>query len=248
MLSWPKVYVGTSPQPIVGNVNYKVTVKVKLSVHATVASIKQTTDFDITAEPPQALSQAKQQTDPQKGYTSAKNLTVDERVALMGDQADWNGIVCTVQPVREMEVSRGGHTRRIKFDPPLAASISPKADPERYAAEVGQGREFKNIKATVTFSTDPAVPVGTSFTGSVNVTPTSPTLTLNIGGKASQTITTDAAFRMDFNFGSSKEDTLKLGLMPMQTFFINYADHDLKVVVADTGSEDTGTVVLSEDL
>lgn len=244
--SWPKVFVGTEAAPIVGNVNYRVRITTKVDVTATMSEMRQITDFIIDATPSQALGPAEEKVRPNRGTMRAKILTTEERTKLMGDVDSWSGIICTVQPAKEMTTDKGSGRKTVKFNPPLPVSVSPKADKERYLAELDAGRSFDNIEAEVFDSSDPSMPTGKKLKGKVTITKVPPTLTLKIGDKT-QNINADLAFRLDFSFGSVQE-TVALGLQPSQTFFINHAKRDFKVIVADTGFKEGGTVVLSDEL
>ncbi len=245
---WPKVFIGQASVPILGVINYRVQVKVRQTVHATMKEVKQTTDFDVTAEPSQAKSAAEQRTQPNKGSMTAQVLPASKRPDLMSSSPDWNGILCTVQPVTEINLIKGGKGKLIKFNPPLPMSVSPKADPARYKAEIGEGRTFSNIEAEIEVSADPAYPVGSKFKGTVTIAPTDPKLTININENGgSQVIQSDMAYSLHFDFGGV-DTTLALGLNPVQTMFIDNKARDINVIVVDTGTPETGVVVLSEKL
>lgn len=245
---WPKVFVGQTTVPLLGAINYRVQVKVRQSIHATMKEMKQSTDFDITAEPSQAQSAASQRTAPNRGSMTAQVLPRDKRSDLMSANADWNGVICTVQPVTEISLIKGGKGKLIKFNPPLPMSVSPKADPSRYKAEIGEGKTWSNIEAEIEVSADPAFPVGSKYQGTVSIAPTDPKLTININENGgTQVVQSDMAFTLRFDFGSV-DTTLALGLNPVQTMFIDNKARDINIVVVDTGVPETGVVVLSEKL
>jgi hypothetical protein len=250
MHSFPKVYTGTQNEPLIGAVNFRVTVTVVLTISATATSETENTDFQVVAEPQAAEAQAQQQVAPNRGTNVSQGLDTQGRVQLSSTNKDWSGILCTVEPVTQMVVNRGQYTKTITFDPPLPNGVSPKATIARYQTEIPQARTFSNIKATVSNSTDPNAPNGTTIVGSVNLTPLTPQIQIQVGdGGGSQTINTDAAYRLDFLFGdSSGSADQQVGLMPSQSYFIDAQNHNIKVVVADTGDPNTGQVVLSPDL
>lgn len=244
--SFPKHLGGTQEVPILGTVNYQVSVTTKIDVKATVGEAVQTVDFDVTGEPPQAKEKAEATVLPQKGTTTAKALPTEERAALMSENAQWKGILCTIQPTRELITAKGGYTKKIKFDPPLPGSISPKADAKRYAAEIGSGKEF-NVTAEVTSSNDPKLAKGEKIKGKVTVKPINPELTINIGGTGGQQkkVKTDAAFKFTVDFGGQEA---ALGLIPETTYYISHKARDLKIIVADTKDSVAGIQVLSDEL
>lgn len=245
--SWPKSFTGQQAAPIVGNVNYIVNVTTVIKIKSTVSQSEQEVDFEIQATPSKAEGPAREKTAPNAGTTVQTILSADERAELMGQSGDWDGVVCTIQPVRELSTNKGGKGKVVKFDPPLPGSISPKADPARYAAEIGDGRTFSNIHAKVTGSSDPDMPKGKKLTGSVTITPVPSQLRLDIGGKDSRTISADLAYKIEYDFGSVAE-TVALGLMPSQTMYITHSKRDIKAIVADTGFKEGGMVVLIDGL
>jgi hypothetical protein len=253
LTGWPKVFVGQASVPLVSTpINYRVNVKTKLKIHATMKEMTQTIDFDVTTEPSGGMigdtikTKAGEKTEPNRGSTTAKVLETDKRPDLMSSSPDWNGVLCTVQPVTEVKTVKAGMGKLIRYDPPLPMSVSPKANGARYEAEIGQGKTWNNITAEILSSGDPALPVGTKLTGSVSITPTDPNLTLQINQNGgTKTFSASRAFTLRFDFGGV-EKTLGLGLNPMQTMYIDEKTHDVKVVVVDTGVQETGVVVLSE--
>ena len=242
---WPKVFTGAQAVPLLGNINYRVSVTTLVTLKATMREIEQSTDFEIKGEPTQAEKPAWDKAAPNRGSSLMTVMDTTERQNLMS-KGDWEGIFCTVLPVKELSTTRGGLGKVVKFKPALPGSLSPKADPERYAAELGESRTFSNIKAEIIGSSDPDYPEGEKFEGKVTFKKIDPTLVLNVAGKEAQTIKADMAYKISYDFGS-KEDTVGLGLMPSQTMYISHKDKDIRVIVANTGFEEGGTVVLSED-
>lgn len=252
LTAWPKVFVGQASVPLVGTVTYNVQVYTKLKIHATLSEMVQTTDFDLKVTPDDQLvgktvrTEAGKKTEPNKGTTRAQVLGTKERQELMSKSPDWNGVLCTVQPVTELKVVKGGLGKLISFDPPLPLSVSPKANQKRYDAEIGQGKTWNNVTATIKVSADPAYPADTKLTGSVQIAPADPHLTLQINQNGgTKTFSASRAFTLRFDFGGV-DKTLALGLNPMQTLYIDDATHDVKIVVVDTGVQETGVVVLSD--
>jgi hypothetical protein len=246
--SWPKTFAGATAAPLVGNVNYRVNVVTVISILSTARETKQTTDFEITATPSQAEAKAAEKVAPLRGASTATSLTLEERTNLMGQVPAWDGVYCTISPVKQLATNRGANPKVIKFTPAVPFAISPLATAARYAAEIGNGRTFEGIEAEIVGSSDPAWPKGKKATGRVVVTKVQPTLTLQInGGGGTQTIQTDAAFRIEWDFGGAAT-TVGLGLMPSQTVFISHGEKTFKAIVADTGFAEGGISVLSEDL
>jgi hypothetical protein len=243
--SWPKVFTGAQAVPLLGNINYRVSVTTLLTLKATMREIEQSTDFEIKGEPQQAEKPAWDKAAPNRGSSLMTVMDTTERQKLMS-KGDWEGVFCTVLPVKELSTTRGGLGKVVKFKPALPGSLSPKADPERYAAELGESRTFSNIKAEIIGSSDPDYPEGEKFEGKVTFKKIDPTLTLNVGGKETQTIKADMAYKISYDFGS-KEDTVGIGLTLSQTMYVNHKDKDIRVIVANTGFEEGGTVVLSDD-
>lgn len=243
--SWPKVFMGAQAVPLLGNINYRVSVTTLVSIKATLKQIEQSTDFEIKGTPTQAEKPAWEKATPNKGTSTMTVLDTDDRAKLMAKD-DWNGIYCTILPVIELSTTKGGTGKVVTFSPALPGSLSPKADPERYLAELGESRTFSKIKAEIIGSQDPNYPEGKTFTGTVTIKKIDPNLTINVDGKAQQTISTDLAFKVSYDFGSVA-DTVGIGLMPSQSMYISHKTKDVRVIVANTGFEDGGTVVLSED-
>ena len=243
--SWPKLLHGTFNKFGISG-NYVVSIKTHIHIHATLNETLQETSFDVSGSPQQAVDQAKAQVQGQNGNSLSKSLSTQERAELMGKNKEWAGVLCTISPTREVQITRGGTKKVLTFDPPLPSSVSPKADPARYQAEIGSGRTFTNIKLTVSESVDPAVPPGQSVTGTVTITPVTPTLTLD-AGTSQQTFQTDMAYKIDIDFGGPAQ-TAKLGLLPSAVFFVSNQARDLKVIVADTQDATMGTIVLSDQL
>lgn len=243
--SWPKVFTGAQSVVLLGNIEYRVSVTTLVSIKATLKQIEQSTDFEIKGTPSQAEKPAWEKAAPNKGSSTMTVLGTDDRANLMS-KSDWHGIYCTILPVTELSTTKGGTGKVVTFNPPLPGSLSPKADPERYLAELGESRTFSNIKAEIIGSQDSNYPEGKTFTGTVTIKKVDPTLIINISGKSQQTISTDLAFKVTYDFGSVA-DTVGIGLMPSQTMYMSHKTKDVRVIVANTGFEDGGIVVLSED-
>ncbi len=252
LTAWPKVFVGQASAPIVGNINYRVQVYTKLKIKSTLNEMTQTTEFDIKTEPSGGMvgdtikTEASKKTEPNRGTTTAQVMPAKERTDLMSKSPEWNGVLCTVQPVTELKTVKGGKGKLISFDPPLPMSVSPKANQKRYDAEIGSGKTWTNITAEIKSSADPAYPTGTKLTGTVSIAPADPNLTLQVSqAGGTKTFSASRAFTLRFDFGGV-DKTLALGINPMQTLYMDDATHDVKIVVVDTGVQETGVVVLSD--
>lgn len=245
--SFPKVFTGASAVPLLGNINYRVSVTTLVKLKASLRVIEQETDFEIKGEPSQAEKPAWEKAAPNRGASKMTVMDTEERANLMSKSSDWAGVFCTVMPVKELSTTKGGTGKVVKFSPALPGSLSPKADPARYLKELSEARSFSDIKAEIIGSQDPDYPEGKKLTGKVIIRKVDPTLTINIGGVSQQKVTTDAAYRIEYDFGSVK-DTVGIGLMPSQTMYISHKEKDVRVIVANTGFEEGGTVVLAEDL
>ncbi len=251
LTAWPKVFSGQATAPLVGQINYRVSVYTKLKIHATLTEMIQTTDFELKIDAPDLAkktieTEAGKKTEPNRGTTTAQVMSAKERTDLMSKSPDWNGVLCTVQPVTELKIVKGGKGKLISFDPPLPMSVSPKANQKRYDAEIGQGHTWNNVTAEIKVSADSTYPAGTKLTGTVSIAPADPNLTLQVNQNGgTKTFSASRAFTLRFDFGGV-EKTLALGLNPMQTMYIDDATHDVKIVVVDTGVQETGVVVLSD--
>ena len=162
----------------------------------------------------------------------------DERSTLLDQAGPWKDIYCTIAQTKTLTTKKNGTTKTVSFDPPIPGALWAKASPSRFKTEIGGGKTFANVTATVTNSSDSAVPAGTKVTGTVSVTP--------IPGKISQlNLTTDTAYAIKFDFGAR---TTALGLTLSQSFYINTAEKDLKAIVIETGVADLPKLVIASGL
>lgn len=165
------------------------------------------------------------------GITTLTNLPFSS----YGDLAQhktYARVICSFVPATAIDNRRGGKKTIATFDPPLPASVSPKAAAARYLAEIGtKGRTFRDIKATVTESDDPELAGKKEVLGTVEVTPVDP-----------KPHKADAAFRMRFHFESPKI-TFALGLPPSVIYYISHAKKDLVANEVDTTDAGGGVAV-----
>ncbi len=245
--------------PVTINVQYEIKVKLELGIDAKSTQTLQSTSPSLLSarvtnlsEPmlsmatPEVQAKAKAEIEAQRGGSTSKNLTMEERFELMGTNPQWDGIVCTIQPVQEVVVKKGSFTKTIRFTPALPSTISPIAIPEVYDSEIGGGRNFTDIKAEVISSDDPSMPAGKVIMGSVTVSKVgnSYNVPADANDGTPRTISAEAGYNMSFNFGNGAADTQGLGLMPSQTFLINHSAKKLAWVAADTGDAKLKTVIM----
>ncbi|MCX6106322.1 MAG: hypothetical protein NTY08_10885 [Proteobacteria bacterium] len=162
----------------------------------------------------------------------------DERSALLDQAGPWKDIYCTISQTKTLTTMKNGTTKTVSFDPPIPGAMWAKASPSRFKTEIGSGKTFANVTATVTNSSDSTLPAGTKVTGTVSVTP--------IPGNVSQLkLSTDTAYTIKFDFGAQ---TTALGLTLSQSFYINTTDKDLKAIVIETGVTDLPQLVIASGL
>ncbi len=236
--------VKTGSQVVLGfPVNYEVKIQPALAIKATLEQSVTTTQLTVVdAKPALAKGAAEKQAAEQAGATTTNFLPVADRADLAADVEAWSGVVCTAQPGTKVTSNVGGKNVVTSFNPPLPASVSPKADPARYAAELAEARTFTNIVATVEASDNPAVPAGQTYTGTVTVTPVAPTFETTLASGQKATIGADLAYEVKVDFGSVAI-TNALGLKPSTKFYIDTTNHVYKVVVADIGDPTTPAAI-----
>lgn len=218
-----------------------------LDIRVTGAETKQTST--VKAESESALefinSLAKSQIDnlikENSGTTTFTNVPFNEYSALSGEHEAWQGVLCTFVPVTKVVNERGNFDTVVEFDPPLPSSISPRSDPKRYSAEIGDGRTFESIKATVKKSDNPALDGIDEITGEIRVEKVPSDTEITPEGGDSLSIESDIAYRITFDFGTPKQ-TFALGLPPEVTYYISHKKRDLVANVVDTKSSTTGIV------
>jgi hypothetical protein len=144
----------------------------------------------------------------------------------------WDGILCTLPGADSLTTTLGGFQTEVVFDPGYPASISPAADPERYAEEIGSHRVFPNIKATVQSTTNPDLEEGKTYTGSVIVEKVDPEAHLPDGS----TISSDLAYRITYRFGTEAE-TRGLGMLIWTETYIDHESREFVLMKANMGSQ-----------
>jgi hypothetical protein len=233
LTSLPIVARGT--QTIIIPINYTINLAGQLGIRSTIS--KSTTNTQLTvvsAQPALAQNIASTRAADRSGTIVTEFVPVEERSALGDRGAAWESVFCTIQPGTKVTSELGGNRVVTTFDPPLPASVSPKADPERYAAEMGQGeRVFTGIEATVVESANPAVAAGSKHVGTVKVTPISATYTHRQDDGTDVTVGGDLGYEVSVDFGTP-EITNALGLKPVTRFYIDHATRNYKAVVAES--------------
>lgn len=184
-----------------------------------------------------ARAKAEEQAAAKSGSLSITNLPFDEIPTMADKNPQWDRIKCTVIPTKEIRANRGAYTTVAKLDPPAPTTLSPRAVAERYAEELGNGRNFSAITATIVSTNHPDLQGQTMLTGTVSITQVSPEYTA--GGRS---LRGDIAYKVVTNFGSPAA-TFALGFMPEVTYYINYANHDFAGMVSQTKIADDPTVV-----
>jgi hypothetical protein len=159
---------------------------------------------------------------------SADILEAAPREKLGEMNPDWKGVFCSYQPAVKLE--RGAVERiTVDLDKPLPVSPSVVANIIRLKAELGTKRFWKQITAKVTSSTDPAVAVGTQWTGGATSEPVAPTATVE--GAAIQA---EIAVKLTYDFGSPDANKA-LGLPKSITWYLDTASKNYKLVQIDFG-------------
>jgi hypothetical protein len=226
--------VNRGKKPIFGGIGIDYTINILGALHI-VSSVEEstsTTSFQITAQPALAQAQAETEVNKRAGTTTTKFVPKADRSTLIDKDQAWEGIVCTVQPGFQITSTLGGGTVITSFDPPLPASVSPKADLSRYDAELKTARTWTGIKATVTQSTNPDIPNGTIATGTVTVSPIDPVVNVTLDDKSVVTIKADLAFEVRADFGTPAM-TNNLGVKPVTKFYIDNQRRLYKSVIAE---------------
>jgi hypothetical protein len=225
-----------------------VTVETNLKIKVTGSKSEQDTLAKVTKVTGLFADFAKAEAEKQAAASSGKltytNVPFKEYVDLT-DKPSWDGVLCTFVPATKTENKRGGKTTIATFDPPLPASVSPKAAATRFKAEIGEKRTFTGLKAKITSSDHPDLAGKTELEGSVIVEKVTPTIEVPDGsGVAGKTkkITSDLAYKVTTDFGGAKA-TYALGMAPVVTYYISHSKKDLVANIADTTAAGGGSVV-----
>ncbi|MCX6108155.1 MAG: hypothetical protein NTZ90_00955 [Proteobacteria bacterium] len=226
--------------------NYTAIVRASVEVNASMATTKQSVRIGlegfsvsvlgISVPPDLGKADALAQVQANNSDTSATGPSNDERANLIGHDGPWKGIYCTLNGSKSLSYTKNGKSKTISFDPPIPGGIWAKASPARFKAEVGSGRTFSNVKATVTSSNDSSMPAGTVVQGTVTVSPIS-------GSLPELGVNADIAYIIRSDFGAN---TVNLGLSPSQAFYVSSSTKDMSAIVIETGVTEMPRLVLSK--
>jgi hypothetical protein len=165
------------------------------------------------------------------GY-AAELLDVGSRAKIGETFSEWKGIFCSFQPA--MKIQKGS-TEKVLADLSKPLPVSPLviADLARLKSEMGVKRSWTGITAKVTESTDPNVPVGSTWTGRVDSIPVTATAAIN-GSTGRQVIQSELAVKITYDFGSVAANKA-LGLPKSVIWYIDTATKSYKATVVDFG-------------
>ena len=162
----------------------------------------------------------------------------------------WKGIVCTIRASDEQLNLRSGYTTSSTYQPAFAPSISPIADKERYAKELGQFRYFPDIKVIITNTNHPVFTENPDYkeklakgepytlTGSIFIEKIPPVRQIprrDAEGKPI-IIKGDTAYRVTNRFGTN-EETLALGFHLWTEYYIDHSQRSFSGFVTEVGDE-----------
>jgi hypothetical protein len=145
---------------------------------------------------------------------------------------DWKGVFCSFQPAIKLQKGSAEKviaelSRPIPVSPLLTAPLS------RLKSEIGVKRTWSGITAKVSESTDPNVPVGSTWTGRVESMPVSSSAAIN-GPNGRQTIQSELAVKMTYDFGSVAANRA-LGLPKSVIWYIDTSTKSYKLTAVDLG-------------
>jgi hypothetical protein len=198
-----------------------------LDVHVTHANANGTSVYGPLADVEPINQRALDLTRKFKGYVT--NYTVPNNSNFA---KDWKGIVCTIRASDHLVNTRDGYTTTVDFYPPVAPAISPIADAARYSKELGEYRFFKNIKATVTTTTNPILTVGKEYIGSILVEKIPTERLTHLG-----VFKGDVAYRVTNRFGSDAE-TLALGFHLWTEYYIDNGQRAFSGIITNVGDDE----------
>lgn len=155
-----------------------------------------------------------------------------ERAKIGEVYSDWRGVFCSFQPA--IEITRGSTEKvSISLDKPLPLAPILRADLARLKSEIGVKRSWKQITAKVVDSTDPNVPLGSSWVGVVSSSPVASSVAI-VGPNGKTTINSDLAVKMIYDFGGESANDA-LGLPRSATWYIDSGTRSFKLVQVDFG-------------
>ena len=174
------------------------------------------------------------------GSVAATLFPLERRHDLKSKAPVWDSVLCTAQAAARLSNSAEGKRTVADFYPPLPYWISPKADPKRYAAELGSLKSWDTVTATIVESARGLAP-GTMVKGSAKVEEVQATASIIGRNGDVVTVSSDVAYKFSYNFESA-ERTADLGLPASVTFYIDYASDRFKAVVWTTAGVDSVTI------
>lgn len=130
---------------------------------------------------------------------------------LAGGNAEYAALGCAVIPTVRQIFPHKGQRTIVDYDPPLPVGINPTAPAEDLEAEIGSGRSWHHIKATVVQSTSSSTPAGSVFHGDVTLTPS---------------VSKDGLVEYRFKFAfdvPQPADSLAIGLAPHTAYAVDRA-------------------------
>ena len=145
-----------------------------------------------------------------------------------GSNPEYKDLLCvTSGTISQMRAE--SQNREYVFSPALVASVNPKASPEQFLTELGQGRKFS---VTATLMDTPKKRSIQSTTGTVTFKPVSPTLiAVDPLTKKSVTINSDAAWEVISDFsGLSKSNDQLSGKL---TFYVSHKNKKFDAIVQE---------------
>jgi len=210
---------------------YRVELDSTAAIKRDASNLNLKTDFTITdVKPALARSQAEKTVEKFRGNRTG--LLLSENWSAFYERIGAGGISCTVLPIAQVAADSGGKTSEVKFTPALPFFISPAEDAATYQAEIGSGRSFKKIIAEIVASGITEYEVGSTFEGSVEITP---------ADAAAEGA--DYAVHVVTDFGGA-EKTAAIGLLPDATYY--FAGGNLSVIVVNTGNASTPTITYAK--
>ncbi len=198
-----------------------------LDVHVTHANANGSSVYGTLADIEPINQRALDLTKKFKGYVT--NYTVPNNSNFA---KDWKGIVCTIRASDHLVNTRDGYNTSVDFYPPVAPAISPIADAVRYSKELGDYRFFRNIKATVTATNNPALAVGKQYSGSILVEKIPNERMTHLG-----VFKGDVAYRVTNRFGSDAE-TLALGFHLWTEYYIDNGQRAFSGIITNVGDDE----------
>jgi hypothetical protein len=148
---------------------------------------------------------------------------------------DWKGVHCSTFPAVKIEERTGVHSTTISFDPPIPYLVSSKLSKKRFQKEFSETRRFNNIKAKVLSTSNSKISSGRTYSGSVTISPVSPSTSFTDTQGRQQSINASYAYRIEFDFGNY-EQTSALGLYKVATYYVRNGKYI--AIIVESGISD----------